>query len=560
MKIRSISLRNFLIIQKADMDLSGGLNVVTGETGSGKSLFVTAIKLLLGDKANKNIVGKWGATGEISAIIEIEAGDKKIKNTLDYLSIDTDEHNCFYVRRTIGEKSFCYINDILVNLNTLEELMVHNVEISSQFENRELFKTEYQTRVLDNFAVPARVSEKYSELYFKLSALKKEIEYLKRMDDPSKRDYVEFQLKEIEKLDVKKGEETELADKMAMMENFQKIQKLSTRIDESLGSASSMLYESDRTAKELSGLMNNIKELSERISSMQIECVDIHRTFNSLMSRIDGNILDDAAKERFDRINTLLMKHSVRTSEELIRKYEDMKSEISDLFSVPDKIRELNKQLFKVRKEAEDCALQMQRHRLKTAIPVELKIKEYLLRFGMNGVQFKVIISKRDDLNEHGLDSVKFMVNTVGGSNLYEIKNLSGGELSRLLLALKLMDNDSGKFILFDEIDSNIGGEIASKAAQELKVNSKLNQMMVVTHFPQTASKGDSHFVVEKTAEESNISSKLYEVKGADRVKELARMMGDSTTQENIKAAEKLLENKGEQDGKKKDRGNNSDL
>ncbi len=541
MKIRSIVLRNFLIIQKADIDLDNGLTAVTGETGSGKSLFVEAVKLLLGGKSHKGMVGPWGKTGELAAIIEIGEKDAALAEHLAEIAIEPDEERCVTVRRVIGEKSLTYLNDSPVSAQSLSGLFGEWMEISSQFENRELFRPEYQLAVLDAFALSDKLKAEYAAQWRKLQALRGEIELLKKQDEPARRDYLEFQIKELDEFRPKAGEDERLKQKILLSENRKKLEGLITKSDESLQTVTEALHTADRALAEMSRI-TDIGDLPARASSALIECRDIQRTLRAATGRMDLDDADEELKGRYDKLGALLMKHGVRNAEGLIERHLAMKKELAELIRIPDRVRELNREFFALKSEAEKTAHKMRKARLKTIAPLEKELTGYLLKFGMERIVFKVVVTQNEELSPAGLDTVRFMMNTIGSGELYPIKNLSGGELSRLLLALKLVDNDAGRFILFDEIDSNIGGEIAARAAAELKENSKFNQILVVTHFPQTAAWADAHLVVEKSADGEAMESTLHTIQGAQRVRELARMMGDSGSKENIKAAHKLLE------------------
>ncbi len=541
MKIRSIVLRNFLIIQKADIELDNGLTAVTGETGSGKSLFVEAVKLLLGGKSHKGMVGPWGRTGELAAVIEIGETDAALAERLAELAIDPDEERCVTVRRVIGEKSLTYLNDSPVSAQSLQDIFGEWMEISSQFENRELFKPEYQLSVLDAFALSDKLKAEYAAQWQKLQALRNEIELLKKQDEPARRDYLEFQIKELDEFRPKAGEDERLKQKILLSENRKKLEGLITKSDESLQTVTEALHTADRALAEMTRI-TDIGDLPARASSALIECRDIQRTLRAATGRMDLDDADEELKGRYDKMGGLLMKHSAKDSEGLVAKLMEMKKELAELIRIPDRVRELNREFFALKTETEKTAHKMRKARLKTIAPLEKELTGYLLKFGMERIVFKIVVTQNEELSAAGLDTVRFMMNTIGSGELYSIKNLSGGELSRLLLALKLVDNDAGRFILFDEIDSNIGGEIASRAAAELKENSKFNQILVVTHFPQTAAWADAHLVVEKSAEGESMESTLHTVDGDGRVRELARMMGDSGAKENIKAAHKLLE------------------
>ena len=540
MIINSIILKNFLIIPDAQIDLCKELNVVTGETGSGKSLFVSAIKLIRGHRGIKSLIGKWSNKSEISAVIQIESGDVELKEYLEYLSIDTDEYSRIIIRRIIGAKNICYINHVPVNKTVLEKLLSSYIEISSQFENQLLFRKSYQIQILDNSAIKGKQLKEYQTKYFSLVEIEKKLNCLKESDDQARRDYLEFQINEINLLEIIKNEEIHLLEQVKLIENKQKIIMLSNEIEEGLESASKSIYHVENSAEQLKEIISFDSE-HERISSLTIEIQDLQQSVGTIYSSLDECGNEKTTFERYDTINTLLMKHNVSDSCELLAKLELMKIELSELEKIPNLIEELEKKYKSLFTESHDLAETIHGLRLSKVHKLEKQIVTYLNKFGMDGVTFKSKISKNTHLDEFGLTSVKFLVNTVGGTDLYPIKTLSGGELSRLLLTLKLINKDSGKFILFDEIDSNIGGETAVIAAAELKKSALNNQILVVTHFPQTAGAGDNHLVVERSPENSEICSSLTRVEGKSRLKELARMMGNSKSKEHRKAAEKLL-------------------
>jgi len=540
-KIRSILLRNFLIIQKADLPLDDGLTAVTGETGSGKSLFVEAVKLLLGGKAHKGLTGPWGKTGEIAAIIELEPCDRSLHEDLDTLGIEPEEDRTITLRRVIGEKNILSLNGSPVAAQDLQRLFADRMEISSQFENRELFKPEYQLSVLDATALSDELKETYAARWRDLRAIDEELEDLRRQDDPTRRDYLEFQIREMDEFRPQAGEEDRLKQKMLLLENRKKIEELLAKSDEGLHATVAAFSPTERALTDLSRIAD-LGDLPSRASSALIECRDLQRTLAAFSAHMEPDGDDESdLRERHDRLNRLLMKHGVKDAAALIERHNAMKRELAELSRAPERIEELIRRRRKVRDEAEKTALKMRKLRQKAVAPLEKRLTDHLLRFGMDRVVFKLDLAPSDDLCPAGLDTLRFLINTIGSGDLYGIKNLSGGELSRLLLALKLVDNDAGRFILFDEIDANIGGEVAARAAEELKKNSRSNQILVVTHFPQTAARAGAHLVVEKSTSATAMESSIRPVEGDERVRELARMMGDSSSKENLTAARKLL-------------------
>ena len=539
MKISNIFLRNFLIIKKSNIELSSGLTTVTGETGSGKSLFVSALKALRGERITKSLVGKWGKSGEICAEITLEEGDCEIRNLLSGNDIEP-ENGRILVRRVFGDKNSVYLNDVPVSSAFITSLLGEMIEIGSQFENRELFKKEYRMKIVDLKAESSGLLDEYKDFYHKILTLRRTIEDLESKDDIGKRDYLEFQINEIEKLETYENEESELLSKVKFIENRAKIVKYSSDFLNSLSSALDFLNSADSNVSDLAEL-DDIGDIPGRISAAAIELDDISKTASALFSKYDEPLDNiDEIQSRFDKLSSLFIKHGVSTSSGLLQKLDSLNEELFEMNKIPHKISESEKELAALTKKASALAEKLHEKRSKAIKPLEENILNYLLKFGMKGVRFSILLKKLDELGENGFDEAVFEINTIGTDKMFDISSLSGGELSRLLLSVKLIDDEEGKVILFDEIDSSIGGETARSAALEMKKNSNKNQIIVITHFPQTASLADRHIVVRKNVGEDEVETEISIPDKSARIKELARMMGDSESADFLAAAEKM--------------------
>ncbi|HOG42915.1 MAG TPA: hypothetical protein PK560_02405 [bacterium] len=541
MKIISVFLKNFLIIKKSEIELSGGLTTVTGETGSGKSLFVSAMKALRGERIGRSFLGRWGDTGEVTAEIALEECDSDIKKGLQSGGIDLEEGEPLVLRRLFGEKNGSYINDSPVSASFLNEIFSDHIEIGSQFENRELFKKDYRMRIVDLKADNMKKLAEYRAIFEKISECRHEMAAFVKKDDPARREYLEYQISELEALQTYEGEDEKLQSRMKFIENRAKIIKLGSELSEFIENSSKDLAKCDTIASQLEKLID-IKELSERISAASIETDDISRSVSAHLSKYDEddeNVED--VEKRFNLLSALMIKHGVQSSAGLVEKMNSMSDELFDMDKVPQKIKELEKELQTLIKKGMEKALQLRTGREKAARKIEENILKYLDRFGMSGVRFSVSLNYIKDLNETGLDEVEFSVNTIGTEKMFDISSLSGGELSRLLLAVKLVDDEEGRVLLFDEIDSSIGGETAKSAAGEMKKNSEKNQIIVVTHFPQTAAVAHRHILVEKSVTDGEITAGIKDLGHDEKIKELARMMGDSDSSVFLKTAEKMI-------------------
>lgn len=534
-------MKNFLIIKKSNIELSSGLTTVTGETGSGKSLFVSAMKALRGERLAKTLLGKWGKCGEICAEIALESGDDELRKLLAGNDIEP-ENDSLLVRRVFGDKNGVYLNDTPVSTAFLSSLLGDAVEIGSQFENRELFKKEYRMKIVDLKAEDGALLAEYKEIFNRIQAIRKTIEELEAKDDISKRDYLEYQIHEIEKTETYENEEAELLSKIKFAENRVKIVKYSTEFINSLSSSLDFLNSADSSASDLAGL-DDIGDIPARISAAVIELDDISKTSAALFSKYDEPVDNiEEIQTKFDRLSSLFMKHGVSTSADLLKKLDSLNEELFEMNKIPRKTEEAEKELAVLLRKGEKLAEELRKKRLKAVKPLEENILKYLLKFGMKGVKFSILLNKLDDLNENGFDEAVFEINTIGTEKMFDISSLSGGELSRLLLAVKLIDDEDGKVILFDEIDSSIGGETAREAALEMKKNSQKNQIIVITHFPQTASLANTHIVVRKSIDDGEVETEISILDKAGRIKELARMMGRSDSADFLAAAERMVE------------------
>ncbi len=541
MKIERIFLRNFLIIKKSDIVPAKGLTSITGETGSGKSLFVSALKMIRGERGDKNIVGKWGDFAEVSAEITIEKGDVQLKKNIEDSPVVLETPDRIIVKRLLGSKNGCYVDGSPVALSVLHNILSDQIEIGSQFENRELFKKDYRTAVVDRIAGNEKDLAEYRKIYALIRQTEGEIKELEKKDDPVRRDYLEFQINEIEKLQTYENEDEELAGKINYFENKSRINELSGEITSLLDEASGSLSKCASSAEKLASLID-MEEFRERMKSLSIDAEDLSRS-SCVISRKDEFEFEEIEniKLRYDELSRLLMKHGVSSSGKLLRKESEMNEELNEINKVPEKIDSLSGDLEKYKKEAEDIALAIRKKRKDATKVLEDKVLKYLDKFAMGGVRFSVVVLPLDDFSENGLDIVEFKVNTIGTDDMHSVTSLSGGELSRLLLAMKLLDEESGKVLLFDEIDSSIGGETAKNAAAEMLENSKRNQIMTVTHFPQTASAGECHILVEKDTSGNDVTAHIKVLSKDERIRELARMMGDGANKDLLLTAEKML-------------------
>lgn len=547
--LKKLSVTNYALIASLSVDFDNGFSVITGETGAGKSLLLGALGFLLGNRADTNIFFDDTKKCIVEAVFILK--DEKLKSFFDDNEIDYDAE-CI-VRRELSpqKKSRSFINDSPVSLQMIRELGSHLVDIHSQHDSLLLSDVDFQLNILDDAANNQNLLLEYQALFHCYSSAKNELHKLrqKSINNLDENDYLKFQLEELLKAELVEGEYDELAQRIEYLENQEEISRLlieSTNILENndfslLDGISTLLYNLDK----LKRFAPELGSMSERINSVKIELKDICCDLNNLNNDSHDVSSLEILQERYDLIQRLMMKHHLNDYSELLALREKIKLKVEEFSNIDDIIAEKESEVQKLEKELLTTASDLKKRRLKAKSVFENDVTNVIRQLAMPYAVFVIKCESTNELTSNGTDSVSFMFSANKGyapDNL--AKAASGGELSRLMLAIKSVAarNNYIPTLIFDEIDTGVSGEVASKLGDIMKTMGKTLQLISITHLPQIASKAKSHFFVYKTIVDdkthSNIRTLLYE----ERVNEIAKMLSNSeVTTEAMKAAEVLL-------------------
>ena len=548
---------------------NAGLNIITGETGAGKTILIDAMSLLLGERASSDVIRKGADKSVVEGIFEVDK-NKRVKTFLTENELEDLPE--LIIRREISAKGSnrCFVNDSPVALNIIKELGDLLVDLHGQHEHQSLLRKETHVNFLDGFGNNDELLRTYKWLYSSLNKLLAELREIKEKDSAyrEKRDVLEFQMKEIDAVSPQVGEEEKLASELKILENSEKLLSLTNRIYEGL-------YESENSVQDkLSKIKNDLAELSKidpSFTESNSEC----ETTLTLINDISDNIRKykakieiepdqvEATRERLGAINLLKKKYG-GSIESLL----ELRKKIAEEFQVADNYSEsilsLEKKIKAVRENASSAAEKLSKERTRIANKVKKEIELILGELGIPNAKFEVRIFQKElnQNNEDGLsfnnknfaydsngcDEVEFFISTNIGEDVKPLaKVASGGEVSRVMLALKsvLAKSDRLPLLIFDEIDSGISGNIAQKVGLSLKALASFHQIIAITHLPQIAAFSDHHYAIEKKTIDDRVISSIRKLDERGKVIEVAKLLsGEKVTDASIKSAKELIESK----------------
>lgn len=530
--LQNLYLKNYALIDKINLSFGNGLTIITGETGAGKSILLGGLELIRGKRAQQ------GLLKDMSQKSIVEAGFAIAPYHLESLfeAEDIDFEPETIIRRELlpNGKSRAFINDSPARLETLSRLSEQLLDIHSQHQTLELNQKSFQFELLDAVAGNAKVLNTYKNIYKRFLELKKSLQELsvKLMYAEKELDYKKFQLDELQefKLDdidydfleqqVKKIDHQEVINRVLN----EAIQKLD---DENLGILPQIIALKSGFNK-ISSYSEKFQQLSQRFESLHWEIQDVVDEINR---QIEGDAFNPAEQERLQNqyaaINKLLLKHQVLSLDDLIHLRDKLLVDVTDLSSLQEQIRETESQLQKVEKELLETAHKIHQNREKAIPKLIRQIEELLQELSMEHTQLKIMLTPAKDFLPNGQDELQFQISSDKGQHFGDLKHIaSGGELSRLMLAVKTVLSKYKKLptLIFDEIDTGISGEVAQNMADVLKKLSQNMQVIVITHLPQIAVKGDTHFKVFKTTDKG-VNTQVRLLSDEERVYEIAEML-----------------------------------
>lgn len=562
--LKSLEVKDYALIEHINIEFGRGLNIITGETGTGKSILIDAMGLLLGERASTEVVRKGADKSIVESLFEVK-GNAKVKTILE--QNDIDFYPDMIVRREVSLKGSnrCFINDTPVSLSVIKDIGDLLVDLHGQHEHQSLLRKETHIDYLDDFGDYNNLLLKYREYYFKLIETEKELETLKEQEQilKEKKEINSFQLKEINTVSPEVGEEEKLIDELKILENSEKLDGLSTGIYDLLYDSEKSVYDSlVQINNDLNKLREIDKSFNESFSEIETALTlikDISEFVRSYKSKIDidpGNI--ESVRERIGAINLLKKKYggSVKSVLERRSKLEE-ELELTENYS--NKISELNKKLMNLGKETGSVAKSISKKRKEKAKEVKTEVENYLMQLGIPNPKFKteiiietaendssvVVDGKPSKHNSKGIDRVEFYLSTNPGEDPKPLAKIaSGGEISRVMLSLKstLAKSDRLPLLIFDEIDVGVSGRIAQRVGGALKSLAKYHQIIAITHLPQIAGLADQHYSVSKITEEGRTVSSIKKLTDKERIKEIAKLIsGEKITEASIRGAQELM-------------------
>jgi DNA repair protein RecN (Recombination protein N) len=541
--LSSLSIKNYAIIRDLEVAFNPGFCVLTGETGAGKSIIMGALGLILGQRADKSMLnndsGKCIVEGKF-IVNDIIAEKLKIF----FNNNDLDFEVPVILRREItpSGKSRAFINDTPVQLSVIRELGLNLIDIHSQHSNLELGNHVFQLNVVDWYCDHEKLMDKYKIVYSEMRALQKKYNKIAEAAEQSKTDldYYTFQFKQLEEADLVGGEQEELEKEHELLSHSEEIKtglgNVYQLLDNGEFDVLSQLKEAVSIMQGLGDFFPEAKELHSRLESQHIELQDFSGECERLaeLTEYDPSRLE-VVNDRLNAIYSLQQKHRVETVAELIALRDVFDNKIQDAESYDEQLEKLNGEIDEIRKQVELFAGKLHDSRMKALPGITEEIQGYLSQLGMPNAKLHIDIAKRKGFSNTGNDDVYFLFSANKGVAPEEINKVaSGGELSRLMLAIKTVVARSKALpaIIFDEIDAGISGEIASKMARILAQMANYMQVINITHLPQIASKGTAHYCVFKNDINERVETDIRQLTEKERVIEIAKMLGGDPPQE----------------------------
>ncbi len=550
--LKSLYISNYALIDTVDIDFHSGFNIITGETGAGKSIMLGALSLILGGRADLKAVRDSGKKSVIEAVFDV-AGYPALKDYCEANDIEWDDSVCI-LRREIAPagRSRAFINDSPVTLDLLSHVAMQLVDIHSQHQNQLLTSPEFQLQILDNLAGNSQLARDYAKRYQVYRAAVKRLHETKKKieQNRSDEDFTRFQLEQLDELKLKPGEQEQLEHDRDLLSNMTDIKLTLNGALDALSNGSSnvlsLLGDASGYCEELTKILDDSENMAERLESARIEIQDIAETLAAYDSNLQADPDElEAIETRLNTIYSLEHKHHVDTVEQLIELRESLRERLEELENSSFTVEELEKEARRAKALAKEMALQLSKKRHEEGLMCEEVLRENGVPLGMKNLHVKVD-RKTGDLTPSGIDKVELLFAFNKNQPLMPVGGTaSGGEISRLMLSIKAIIATKMQLpsIIFDEVDTGVSGDVANRMGQLMKSISERIQVTAITHLPQVASKGDAHYKVYKEDDEDSTHTRIKLLTPEERVDELAVMLSGSTVDEAARANARSLLN-----------------
>lgn len=549
--LKSLKINNIAVIENAEPVFSNGLNVLTGETGAGKSIIIDSLNAILGERTSKNLIRNGSDRAVVVAVFDEVS--PYCKDLFDEYGIE-DESGEYILQRIIQSsgKNSCRINGMPVNTNILKEIGAVLVNIHGQHDSQLLLNSDNHCSYLDAFADNGELLNSYKSCFEEFKRVRKELNKNIEFEN-EKKDRIEilkFQINELENADINIGEIESLKEKLHLCENSEKIHRALNQVLENLSQDSSFsplstLFDAEKNLNKITNIFKEVGPTAERFTSVVYDLKSIAEEIESFRDNLSFNEIElNNIQNRLDFLYNLMRKYG-NSEEKMLSFLSDAKEELSKIITNSEKRLELEAQLVELQDKLISSARKLSDSRINASKKLSGAICEILQFLNMEGVEFLVDI-KQGNYNSLGTDRVEFLISANKGQKLMPLaKVASGGELSRVMLAIKsiLADKDNVDTLIFDEIDTGISGRVAVKIAIQLKRVSKIRQVICITHLAQIAAIADNHMLISKETRENGTYTSVKTLEGDDRIGEVARIMSGTDITENLyNTAAELIE------------------
>lgn len=551
--LKQLYIKNFTLIDELDITFQQGFSVITGETGAGKSIILGALHLLLGARADSKQIKNGSSKCVVEAHFDLS--HYGLETFFDEFGIDYDANDCI-IRREVNDngKSRAFVNDTPVALTTMRELGEQLIDIHSQHQNLLLQKEDFQLNVVDIIADNAQLRQSYLQAYNEYHKATKRFNDFQEASQKSKEneEFLRFQFSELDKAKLVAGEDEELEQQSRTLSHVEDIKSALYDASSALSSEDGGCVEKTKNASsrlhDITEVFPEIKDVDERLSSAYIELKDIAQEIERKLEDVDFDPRQlDEINSRLDLIYALEQKFHASSVDELINEYKRLQDELESIDGGDEQLEQLQQEM----QEKYDVAMKLARKlsdaRKKAAQKVEEGLKQRLVPLGIPNVKFKIEFKERD-CSPSGIDKVSFLFSANSSTALQPVSQVaSGGEISRVMLSLKAMISGAVKLptIIFDEIDTGVSGRVAEKMAQIMKeMGDNHRQVLSITHLPQIAAIGATHYKVSKEETAQGTISHMQMLTEQERIEEIAQMLsGSDISEAAIANAKTLLKN-----------------
>ena len=546
--LRLLHIENIAVIEQADILFEDGFNVMTGETGAGKSIVIDAISAILGERAYRDMIRTGMNKASVRAVFDrVPKLDWFSENDIPYEDEITVQREIF-----LDGKNLCKVNGLPVSVSVLKKLGLQLINIHGQHDSAALFDENYHLSFLDDYACNEQLLEEYGDKYRAMQSLKHEIEHLS-MDEGEKlrrMETLKYQIDEISRAELTIGEDEALESKRKLAQNAEKLADglqdaaLGLDGDDDTEGAAAMLAQAERALSKIARFDESLSQIHDLVADLMYQAQDAAEQVKDRIYSLSYSADElERIEERLDTIHRLRRKYGA-TCEDILAYLERAKKELDEIEFADERMAQLQRKLQKAEQEACAMAQRLREARKQASVTLTERVLKELSDLDMKKVQFACQFTETE-LSQNGADAVAFYMSANLGEALKPLNKVaSGGELARIMLAMKnvLAERDHVPTLIFDEVDTGVSGRAAQHVAEKLRAVSKNKQVLCVTHLPQLAALADTHFLIEKSEHDGRTFTAVTPLDFEGRKRELARIIGGSSiTETTLQSAAEML-------------------